>query len=124
MHENGASANSVAPIDKVEITGVIQHPYQQSLTHDMAIACPNFDSVHPENSYGAIMPWLAAQVDNGVSLRNIPTHFRDQLSQGGISQLAMNGGALLGFQQHLCAFDDGTQSPHRLPRGFVTTALS
>ena len=117
MNKNGASANLVAPLNKVEVTGVIQHPYQQSFMYNMAAACTYFDSIHPKGSYGVIMQWLAAQVNNGVSLRNIPTHFGDQLYPSSISQPESNGGSLLGLQQHPGAFDDGMQSPCRLPRG-------
>ena len=94
---------------------MIHHLYQQSLTHAMVAACPNFDSVHQKGSYGAMMQWSTAQVDNGVSLRNIPTHFGDQLSLGGISQPEMNRGGLLGLQQHPGDVDDGMQialGPH------------
>ena len=115
MNENGVSADSVAPFDKVEVTGVMQNSYQQSLTHAVMAACPGFDAVHPKGSFGAIIQWCAAQVDNGVSLRNIHTHFGDQLSPGGLSQPEINGNGLLGLQQHMCAFDDGLQSPRRLP---------
>ena len=114
MNETGASFILVAPFDEVKVTGVRQNPYPQSLTNIMVTACPGLNGVHPKGSYGAIMQWCAAQVDSGISLRNIPPQFGDQLSPGDVPQPEMNSNVLLGLRQHTSAFGEGLQSPRGL----------
>ena len=78
MNEIWANSSSVAPINKVKVKGVRQNPFPQSPMYAMGAACPGLDGAHPKGSYGAIMQYCAAQLDNGTSLRATPPpHFED-----------------------------------------------
>ena len=84
----------------------------------MVVACLGLDGVHLKGSYGAIMQYCAAQLDNGMSLRNTPPpQFGDQLSPGDVPQPEINGNGLLGLCQHTSSFDEGLQSPQGLLQG-------
>ena len=122
MNETGAGPTSVAPFDEVKVTGVRQNPYPQILTYAMAAACPGLEGVHPKGSYGAIMQYCAAQLDNGASLRAIPPpQLGDQLSPGEVPLPEMNGIGLLGLRQHTSAYEGEVQSPQgRLQGGYYT----
>ena len=72
MNEIGASSIAEAPFEEIKVTGVRQNPYPQSLTYAIVVSCPGLDRVHPRESIGAIMQYCAAQLDNGVPLRNTP----------------------------------------------------
>ena len=115
MNKNGASSILVAPFNEVEVTGVRQNPYSQSLTH--AMACPGLNAVLPKGGFEVIMQWCAAHVGSGVPLRYTPPHFGDQSSPGYMSQPEMNRNGLLGLHQHTGAFEDGPQSPQELLQG-------
>ena len=120
MNEIGAGPTSVAPFDKVEVTGVRQNPYPQSFMYAMVAACPGLDGVHPTGNYGAIMQYCAAQLDNSMLLRSTPPQFGDQLSPGNVPLPEMNGNGLLGLRQHTSAYDEEVQSPQgRLQGGLL-----
>ena len=117
MNATEASHSSVAPFDEVEVTGVRQNPYPQTLTYAMAAVCPGLEGVQPKGSYGAIMQYCAAQLDNGVSLRTTPPQFGDQLSPGELPRPEMNSNGLLGLHQHTSAYEGAGQSPQGRLRG-------
>ena len=120
MNNIGAGPSLVAPFDEVEVTGVRQNPFPQSLTYTMGAACPSLNGAHPKGSYGAIMQYCAAQLDNGAPLRAIPLHFGDQFASDNVSQPEINGYGLLGLRQHTSAYDEEVHSPQgRLQGGLL-----
>ena len=120
MNATGASQSSVAPFDEVEVTGVRQNPYPQTLTYAMASVRPGLEGAQPKGSFGAIMQYCAAQLDNGASLKTIPPQFGGQLALDNVLQPEMNENGLLGLRQPTNAYEEDVFSPQgRLQGGLL-----
>ena len=86
----------------------------------MAAVCPGLEGVEPKGSFGAIMQYCAAQLDNGVSLKTIPPQFGGQLASDNVLQPEMNENGLLGLRQPTNAYEEDVFSPQgRLQGGLL-----